>query len=409
MNTLIATKEALKSLGAHKLRTFLMMLGLIVGIATLTVIVAIGEGSKRQVLQRMNKMWATQPIMITAGGGMFRGPRSMAIDQVPTTLTEEDRQALEQEVPNVRRASPGEMKIDVPIKYGEQSTTTSIMGVTPDFHRYRSWDVETGELMTDEEVSGAARVCWIGHTVAQTLFGEEDPVEAMVRIENVGFKVRGVLRAKGTNPMGGDFDDRILIPITTFCRRLYNVDYLSFIVVELEDPRRMQETATALTALLRERHHVTAGLADDFGVRLQQGLAARFTQTSRALTLFLGAIATIALLVGGLVVMNIMLIAVSERTAEIGLRRAVGARRQDILRQFLLESLAVTGMGGLLGLGVGVGVARVIPLISPQPTFISWPVVALAVVSSAAVGLIFGLQPARRAAALNPVEALRME
>jgi putative ABC transport system permease protein len=409
MNTLQATREACKSLGANKLRAFLMMLGPLIGIATLTVIVAVGQGARRQVLGRMGKMWATNPIMVTAGGGQFGGERSMAVGQAPATLTEADRQAIAQEVPNVAKASPGLVKPDAPVKYHEQSITTTVFGVTPDFHRYRSWDVENGEPMTEEDVSAAARACWLGHTVAQTLFGDADPVGQTVRIENVGFKVRGVLVAKGTNPMGGDFDDRILIPVTTFARRLYHVDYLSNIVIELEDLRRMDQTAAAITALLRERHHITAGLPDDFGVRTPSGLTARFTGASRTLTLFLSLVSAIALLVGGLVVMNIMLIAVSERTREIGLRRAVGARRKDILCQFLLEALAVTVLGGLLGVLVGILVAQGIAAFGRMPTAISWPAVGLAVIFSALIGLVFGLQPARRAAGLNPVEALRSE
>jgi len=387
-----------------------MMLGIIIGVATLTIVVSVGQGAKAEVQRRANKMWGANPIMVTAGGGAFRGEMSMSVDQGNNTLTYEDMRAIEQEVPNVRKVSPGLIKVEAPLKYRERSTNATVFGITPEFRDYRSWDVDSGEFITDEDVTSMARVCLLGQTVATELFGDADPVGQSIRIENVAFKVKGLLARKGASPMGGDMDNRLMIPITTFARRVYNVTtYLSNIVIQLKDSSRMNETAKAVTALMRQRHHITPGMQDDFGVRTPSGIVSTLSKTSRTLTLFLGLVSAVSLLVGGLVVMNIMLISVSERTREIGLRRALGARRKDILFQFLVEALLVTVIGGVIGVASGAAGAQIVRLVSKMPTEVSWQAASLGVVFSAFVGLVFGLQPARRAARLSPVEALRSE
>jgi len=410
MKITAGVKQAWSATSGHKLRTLLMMLGIIIGVATLTIVVSVGQGAKAEVQRRANKMWGANPIMVTAGGGAFRGEMSMSVDQGNNTLTYEDMRAIEQEVPNVRKVSPGLIKVEAPLKYRERSTNATVFGITPEFRDYRSWDVDSGEFITDEDVTSMARVCLLGQTVATELFGDADPVGQSIRIENVAFKVKGLLARKGASPMGGDMDNRLMIPITTFARRVYNVTtYLSNIVIQLKDSSRMNETAKAVTALMRQRHHITPGMQYDVGVRTPSGIVSTLSKTSRTLTLFLGLVSAVSLLVGGLVVMNIMLISVSERTREIGLRRALGARRKDILFQFLVEALLVTVIGGVIGVASGAAGAQIVRLVSKMPTEVSWQAASLGVVFSAFVGLVFGLQPARRAARLSPVEALRSE
>jgi len=411
MKTSRVLKEARRALSANKVRALLMMLGIIVGITALTIIVAVGQGAKAQVSGSLGKMWGTNPIMVTASaGGPGAGPHmGMGAGVGSQTLTEQDMQAIEQEVPNVRKASPGLLKSDAQVKFRQQSTTTEIFGVTPEFREYRSWDVDSGDFLSDEDVRSMARVALIGQTVARELFSDADPVGATIRIDNVAFKVKGVMAKKGANPSGGDLDDRVTIPISTFARRLYNVTYLSNIVVQLQDVSRMQETGVGITKLLRERHHIVPPKQDDFGVRTPEGMVKVFAGTTQTLTLFLGIVSAIALLVGGLVIMNIMLVSVGERTREIGLRRAMGARRKDILTQFLTEALVVSVSGGVIGTALGILGTLIVRVATKTPAVVSWQALGLSAFFSITIGVVFGVHPARRAAFLDPVEALRTE
>jgi putative ABC transport system permease protein len=383
-----------------------MMAGVTIGIAALTIIVSVGQGAKAQVMGRVQKMFGRNPIMVTAFARM-EGMREMDISA--STLTPEDAQAIAKEIANVDQVALVQSKSGVPVKYHDQSITTELFGVTPNWSYIRMWDVAEGEPLGESDQSGAARVCLLGATVARELFGDVDPVGETVRIENVNFKVKGVLVSKGANPRGGDFDDRIIIPISTFSRRLYNVTNLSQVLALLKDTGRMEQTSQEVTALMRERHQITGAKQDDFGVRTASSIVQFASGTSRTLSLFLGVVAAISLLVGGLVIMNIMLVSVSERTREIGIRRAVGARRRDILRQFLAEALAVTLAGGLFGVLIGAGGAMVLSAAKDMPTTVSWQAVAVAVAFSTIIGIVFGVQPARRAAGLSPVEALRTQ
>ena len=407
MKPFTVLREARRALTVNLVRAALMMLGVAIGIAALTIIVAVGQGAKAQVLQRVGKVLGTSPIVVSAGeGGIQRGSQ---IDVTTSTLTPEDARAIAEEIPGVREVALVQRMPGVVITARAQTTTAQVFGVTPDWHDLQNWEVESGEELSVEDNSGAARVCLVGRTVAQALFGEADPVGETLRIREVSLRVKGVLVSKGVSPGGGDLDNRVVVPLSAFSRRLYNITALAQVIVRPDDMKRMDSMVGAITALLRERHHIVPPKQDDFSVRTPEAIVQFAAGTSQTLSLFLGVVAGIALLVGGLVIMNIMLVSVGERTREIGIRRAVGARRKDILRQFLAEAVAVTLAGGLVGVLVGVAGAAALGAVKNVPIQVSWQAVAVAVVFSVLVGIIFGVYPAKRAAQLHPVEALRTE
>lgn len=405
MKTERIIKTALRGLGKNKTRTFFMMLGIVVGIATLTVIVSLGEGSRQEVAERMKKMGADASLMVRPGAGSQRG---MPGGQSGiATLTLEDAKAIEDQIGNVTNIAPVLVRGDVPVKYGNQNSTIAVFGVTPIWRVVRTYDVETGEFISDEDLTASAKVCLLGQQVVEDLFANEDPIGKFVLINNVNFQVKGVLETKGTSMAGGNLDNRIIVPLSTSLRRLFNQTYLNQIVIQLSDASAMYQTAAEVKALLRERHSLATGEPDDFSVRIPEEALKTATEASGTMTILLSLIAGVSLIAGGVVLMNIMLISVGERKKEIGLRKAVGARRQDVLLQFLIEAVAVTLAGGLLGVAVGYLSAEVTALIAQTPFAFSWKVLALAFGFSALVGIFFGVQPARKAAALDPVEALR--
>jgi len=405
MKIVSTVRVSLKGLTGNKLRTFFMMLGVLIGIAALTVIISVGQGAKVQVMQRMEKMAAFAAVMVVPGGGVTRGMGG--VDTVPATLTAEDAQAIQAEVPNVQDVALVQSKQGVAIKFGGQSTTTMVWGVTPNYPAIRPTPVARGEFFGPEEQASTARVAVLGQDTAATLFGDADPLDQTIRIENVPFKVIGLQKRLGVSPGGGNLDDRILIPQATAARRLFNVTNMTQLVVQIKGRQQVPGAAERVKQLLRERHHIAAGMPDDFSVRIAEQMLGILTGTSQTLTIFLAIVAALSLLVGGFIVMNIMLISVSERTKEIGLRRAVGARRRDILVQFILEAGAVTAAGGLIGVLLGVGGALAASRLMGWPAALSWPAIVGAVIFAGIVGLVSGVQPARKAAALHPVEALR--
>jgi putative ABC transport system permease protein len=405
MKIISTVRVSLKGLTANKLRTFFMMLGVLIGITALTVIVSVGQGAKVQVMQKMENLSAFGAVMVIPGGGMTRGLGS--VDTVPATLTAEDAQAIQAEVPNVQDVALVQSKQGVAIKFGGQSTTTIVWGVTPNYPLIRPTPVARGEFFGPEEQSSQARVAVLGQDTAAALFGDTDPLDQTIRIESVPFKVIGLQKRMGASPGGGNLDDRILIPQATAARRLFNLTNMTQLVIQIKGRDQVPGAAEQVKQLLHERHHIATGMPDDFSVRIAEQMLGILTGTSQTLTLFLSIVAGLSLLVGGFIVMNIMLISVSERTKEIGLRRAVGARRRDILLQFVLEAGAVTAAGGLIGVLLGVGGALLASRLVGWPAAISWPAIVGAVLFAGVVGLIFGVQPARKAAALHPVEALR--
>ncbi|HDY72001.1 MAG TPA: FtsX-like permease family protein [Nitrospirae bacterium] len=396
---------SLKGLSKYKMRTFLMMLGIIIGIAALTVIVSIGEGSKRQVMERMKKMGAAASLMVRPGAGTKGG---VPVQAGITTLTPEDAKAIEEEITNIKNIAPVMMKRNVSVKYGNKNTTTKVFGVMPVWRVVRTFDVERGEFISENDITFSDRMCLLGQQVVQDLFGSEDPIGESVSINNVGFQVKGVLEKKGSSASGHNLDDRILVPLSTFSKRLFNQTYLNQIVIQLSNVSAMYETAGEVKALLRERHHLTKGESDDFIIRIPKEAMKTRTEVSTTMTILLSLIAGISLIVGGVVVMNIMLISVNERKLEIGLRRTAGATKRDILLQFFVEALFVTLTGGILGVFSGIGASKITSLIAGIPTVITWLPFAIGIIFSTVVGIIFGIKPARRAAALEPVEALHV-
>jgi len=404
MRILRIANEGIRSLAANKLRTFFMMAGTIVGIAALTVIMAMGKGTEKKVMQRVNN-FGIRAIMVTAGGGK-RGGMSPPQEGV-TTLRLEDLDAIRNQVSGIEVITPAVMKRGASIKAGVSQTQAIVFAVEPEWYDAWDWFVQSGDPISAEDVSTMGRTCNLGTSLSRTLFGDSSPIGEYVQIENTRFLVKGVLESKGTSPMGTDFDNRVLIPLTTGMRRFLNQDYISYIRVKVKDPKDLTEIGTKIRGILHERHHITPPQEDDFAIVTAADVAQTARGIAGTLSVLLIALAALSLIVGGIVLMNILLISVSERVKEIGLRRALGATQSDIFQQFLAESLAITLLGMILGCALGWGGSILVGMFIKAPVLISWEPFALAVVFSLLVGLFFGVQPARRAAMLKPVEALR--
>jgi putative ABC transport system permease protein len=404
MKTGRVLKVAFKGLGRNKLRTFLMMIGIVIGITALTLIVSAGMGAQDRVMERVKK-FGLESMMVFSGAGREMGQPSSG--QAATTLTLEDAATIKQEIKTIADLAPFNQKRQAEVKFQEKSTTTSVFGVTPSWAPVWDWDAAKGDFITDEDIAGLARVCVLGPTVSRELFGTANPIGEQLRIGNVQFEIKGVMQVKGTSPAGGDMDNRIYIPLSTLMRRVTNVDFISAIKVRLTTAKDMDKTVASIQALLRERHKLSPGTPDDFTLTTPTEVTKMAEKVAGTFTIFLALVAAISLITGGVVVANIMLISVNERRREIGLRKAVGAQRKDILLQFLYEAVAVTLTGGVIGIVLGAIGAKILEAITQMPTSISWESIALGVVFSSLVGIIAGLLPAKKAAALQPIEALR--
>ncbi|MDZ7722191.1 MAG: ABC transporter permease [candidate division KSB1 bacterium] len=397
-------KIAYIGLGRNKLRTFLMMIGIVIGITALTLIVSAGLGAQKRVMDRVKK-FGLHSMMVFAGGGRERG---QPVGEGPTTtLTLRDAKAIKREVNGIAEVAPFSRKGNAEIKYLDQSTTAAVFGITPSWAYVWDWDVQSGDFISQTDMDHLNRVCLVGPTVQKELFGDTNPVGQHLRIGNVQFEVKGVMQPKGTSPGGGDMDNRINIPLTTFMRRVANVDYTFGIKILLTSAGEMDQAAENITAMLRERHVISPGMPDDFRIVTPDEVTEFAGKVAGTLNIFLALVAGIALISGGVVVANIMLISVNERKKEIGLRRAVGARRKDIKLQFLVEAAVVTSAGGVLGIILGGIGARILQIITGMPVLLSWEAIVLGVVCSGLVGIIAGMQPASRASRLQPVESLR--
>jgi putative ABC transport system permease protein len=397
-------KSAFRGLGRNKLRAFLMMIGIVIGITALTIVVSAGLGAQKRVMERVKK-FGLDSLMVFAGGGQEMGRPSSG--QQVTTLKIEDAEALKREIKSIVDTAPFYRKGETEVKYQDKTTTTTVSGVTPSWAPVWDWDAKVGDFITGEDLDSRALVCVIGETVRKELFGTSDPVGEKIRIGNLLFEVKGIMQDKGTSPGGGDMDNRIYVPLTTFMRRVANVDYITNIKVRLKSYKDIDRAVEEIQSLLRERHKIAAGLPDDFTVRSSEEVKQMAEKVAGTFNILLVLIAGVSLVAGGVVVANIMLISVNERKKEIGLRKAVGAQRKNIMLQFLLETTAITLTGGVIGIALGVVGSKILAAATKMPTALSWESIVLGVIFSSAVGLVAGLQPARRAASLQPVDALR--
>jgi len=403
VNPLRMAREGVRFLGHSKRRTALMLLGPLVGVAALVAVVASARGSSEAVQQRLRN-FGDRTLMVFAGDvGTVHGPGG----EHATTLKLEDGEAIRAEVPGVAAVAPTVRERDVPVSSDGQSTTAPVFGVTADFGTAWNWPMASGAAIDEEDVRAMRPVCVVGRTTAGKLFGDGDPIGQKIRVGAKKFTVKGVLSSKGMSPRGGDMDDRVMVPITTAMRRMFNRDYIGMMRVLLADPGQIEPAKKAITALLQARHHIVPPEVDDFEVVTPDMVAGMVRSTQGTLSLLLLALAGISLLAGGIVVMNVMVVSVRERRKEIGLRRAVGASRGDIRTQFLCEAAAVTLLGGVFGSALGTGASFLLQYLWKMPMLLTWEPYALAAASSLVVGLVFGAWPARTAARLPPVDALR--
>ena len=405
MNLAALIQLGLGALTRNRLRAALTVLGIVIGVAAVIATLAIGQGAREAVQAQIRALGANTltviPGTITAGGA--RGGMGTI-----TTMTADDAAAIRRDCPAVDAVAPGVRTLGQ-VVYGNQNWNTQIQGTTGDFSIIRQWPIESGVGITDSDVRGAAKVCVLGASVVRQLFADSDPIGQTVRIKDIPFRVVGVLAYKGGTGWGGDQDDTVLIPLTTAQRKLMGITYVNWISVSAVSEPQVNDAVQQITDLLHQRHRIQAGESDDFFIRTQLEAATTAESTSRVMTLLLASIAAVSLVVGGIGIMNIMLVSVTERTREIGIRRAIGARRRDILLQFLVESAILSLAGGALGVVLGVVSAALISQLARWPTLIQPGAVLLAFGFASLVGLFFGFYPARRASTLDPIEALRYE
>jgi putative ABC transport system permease protein len=401
---------ALRALRVNKLRSGLTMLGIVIGVGAVIAMVAVGSGATQRIQEQIASI-GSNLLMVLPGsatsGGMRMGFGSTM------TLTEDDARAIAAEVPGVRTAS-GSMRGTAQVVFGNQNWSTAIQGTAPDYLEIRDWDLDAGRFFTQEDVDGATKVAVLGQTVKDNLFGDGEAVGQVVRIKKVPFTIIGILARKGQTSFGQDQDDVVIIPLSTAKKRVLgisqaNARFVGVIQIKAASPDLLTDIQGQTVDLLRQRHRLQPYQDNDFDVRNLAEMFAVQAASTKTMTVLLGAIASVSLLVGGIGIMNIMLVSVTERTREIGLRMAVGARSRDILGQFLIEAVTLALVGGILGILVGIGGSTLIALLANWSTLITPASIAVAFGSSAFIGIFFGYFPARKAAYLDPIEALRYE
>jgi len=410
MNLLATLRIALKALRVNLLRSTLTMLGIIIGVAAVITMIAVGGGAQARIQEQIKSLGSNSMILIpgsTTASGVRLGAGANQ------NLTEDDAAAIANEVPEVQVAAPSSRSSGQLIA-GGSNWATQIYGVTPDYLEARDWPLATGRVFEPAELAGSAKVVLIGQTVATQLFGDMDPMGQSIRVRNVPFTVIGVLSSKGQSMMGTDQDDVVMVPLSTARNRLFGntqgkLRRVGTIQVKVREGASMDDAEEKIRALMRQRQRTQPGQADAFTLRNLTEMLAAQEESSRVMTLLLAAVASVSLLVGGIGIMNIMLVSVTERTREIGLRMAVGARGSDILTQFLVEAITLSSIGGLIGIVLGVGGSWTIGAFAGWATRLSPQSIVLAVGFSAAIGIFFGFYPARKASRLLPIEALRYE
>jgi putative ABC transport system permease protein len=396
---------ALKALRQNVMRTALTMLGIIIGVGAVICVVAIGEGAQASVEQAITNIGANM-IWVEAGGVNRAGVRTGAFGT--KTLTLGDYEAIKGQIALVTNVTP-QADTRVQVVYGNQNWSTPVRGVGPEYLALKGWNVVRGGMYTDVDVNRANSVCVLGQTVVDQLFGSQDPIGEAIRVNNEVCTVVGVLDVKGQSATGQDQDDQFLMPYTTVMKKIKGQPWLDDIMCSATSARVVDQAEQDIATLMRDRHHIRAGGEDDFNLRHPTEIAEAVRQSTQTMEALLAAVASVSLVVGGIGIMNIMLVSVTERTREIGLRQAVGARGRDVLRQFLVEAVMLSLIGGAIGIGVGTFGARAIADAFQWPTRVSSNAIAVAFGCSAAVGVFFGYYPARRASRLDPIEALRFE
>ena len=405
MRPLATAKIAWRALRRNPMRSALTTLGIIVGVGAVIAMVGIGNGAKAQVEAQIASL-GRNVILVFSGSTTSSGLRTGWGGA--GTLTVEDVEAIRREISGVAAISP-EVRTITQVVADNQNWATQVLGESPDYFEIRGWAVVEGEPFTERDVRSANKVAVIGRTTAQQLYGGESPIGRVVRIKNVPFVIVGLLAPKGLSVMGTDQDDVIIMPYSAAMKRVMGTTTLRSINIQAASASLLASMPRQITELLRQRHRIGPGRDDDFTVRTQQDIAEAATETSRVMTTLLGAIAGVSLIVGGIGIMNIMLVSVTERTREIGIRMAVGAHARDILMQFLLEAIVLSMAGGVIGIAVGIVAAKVLSAVANWPTLISPGSIVVAFLFSAAVGIFFGFYPARKASRLDPITALRYE
>jgi putative ABC transport system permease protein len=411
MNKIVGSiRIALRALRVNRMRSALTMLGIIIGVAAVIAMVGVGAGATKRIQDQIQSI-GSNLIMVMPGSVSTNGVRLGA--GAVASLTQDDSKAIAAECPSVALSAPT-VRGGVQVVYGNNNWATNAQGVTPDYMTIRDYTMLSGQFFTTQDVDAAAKVAVLGETVAENLFGDSDPTGQVVIIKNVPFTVAGVLTPKGQSPTGQDQDDVILLPISTAMQKVLganraNAQAVGSLTVQAISPQAMDSAIEEMEALLRERHRILPGLEDDFTIRnLTEVFQAQET-SAQVMSILLGAIASVSLIVGGIGIMNIMLVSVTERTREIGLRQAVGAKTRDILLQFLVEAVTLSLLGGIIGIAVGLAASLLISHFAHWSTAISPMSILLAFLFSALVGVFFGYYPARKAAFLDPIEALRYE
>ena len=392
------------SLIANKMRSILTMLGIIIGVAAVIALVSIGNGVKQDIQNSISSL-GSNLLMVMPGAPRTPGVRPSAGSM--KSLKVSDYEAIAK-LDGVKAASPMTNGSYVVI-YQNKNWTTSVSGVSYNYLDVNNWSMKSGRFLSEKNVQNRERVAVVGKTVVKNLFGDEDPVGAEIRVKNIPFRIIGVLNSKGSGAMGNDQDDMVIIPYTTAMERVEGVDYLRMIYVVGKDENGIDRLQSDIENLLRVRHGIKDTNLDDFNIQNMNSIMETMEETTGTLTLFLGAVAAISLVVGGIGIMNIMLVSVTERTREIGVRKALGATYSVIVTQFLIEAVVISLMGGIIGIALGIGASKLIGMASGMSTVISIPTIVMSFAFPMAIGLIFGIYPARKAAKLNPIDALHYE
>ena len=398
------TRESFRMMGGNRIRVFIMMLGMAVGVASLTLMICVSKGAYEEVVDIVNRQG---PDLLQVRPGTDKHTGLPSGSRAVVSLVEEDVDAILQHVGNIRAISPVKDRKEVEVKHGDRFTLTRIFGITPVWSEIRDFGPSKGEFISEEDLSFAARVCLIGQTVRKNLFGDTDPIGQTIRIKDVPFTVKGELKWKGISSAGRDRDDRIVVPITAYTKRLFRDIHLTQIVITVADINHLDKTIEDVRALLRERHKISAGEPDDFAMRTPQDLIDLAYSARKSLINLLIGIAGVSLLVAGIVIMNIMLASVSARRNEIGIRRALGAKKGDVIGQFMMEGLLISMMGGLFGTLLGFGGSLVLSSLKVAASRVTLLALAASIISCSLIALVFGIYPAKRAANQSPVDALR--